>query len=240
MRSTPQNQRLPTMSLVIAGVAVTFTAVWSIIQWPAMSPEIVTRAAAGNHGSSVVSRGLTAVAMPLLIAVMAALLAFAPKIDAKLRRIVDLAPPPPGRGSVRVLGVTLVSLSLLLSVIHVLIVGLHTGTALPFERILGVGVGVTIVIIGCYLPLAKPNTVQTNPQAEAFRAALGPAYRIGAFVLVAVGFATVLTAVTHTELAVVVGPGGILITFATVIVLTLRTMRNNGPRDSTKVTRPSS
>lgn len=45
--------RLSAVSFAFAGLAIVGMIVWSIVQWPVMEPSIITREAAGNHGTSV-------------------------------------------------------------------------------------------------------------------------------------------------------------------------------------------
>lgn len=222
MNSTNPDLRLPMGALIFAGLAVVFMAIWSVALWPDMTPAIVTREAGGNHGQSVVSREVTAVAMPAVLAVLAVLLAATPTMDAKLMRAMIAMPQQDrGRGSPRVLGALLVGLSIVLSALHVGLVSMHTGSELPIEQIVPVSVGVLLTILGIYLPLARPSTTHSHERFEAFRAAQGPAYRIGGFVLVLVGLATTVSALLLPWLSIVIAVGGIVAIFGSVIVFSL-------------------
>ncbi|MDN5732507.1 MAG: hypothetical protein L0H14_11895 [Yaniella sp.] len=222
MNSTNPDLRLPMGALIIAGMAVVFMVIWSVALWPDMTPTIVTREAGGNHGQSAVSREVTAAAMPVVLVVLAVLLAAAPTLDAKLMRLIITTPQQDrGRGSPRVLGASLVGLSILLSALHVGFVDMHTGAGLPIEQIVPVAAGVLLTILGIYLPLAHPSTTHDNERFEAFRAAQGPAYRIGGFVLVLVGLATIVSGLLLPWLSIVIAVGGVAAIFVSIIVVSL-------------------
>lgn len=222
MNSTNPDLRLPVGALIIAGLTMVFMVIWSVAQWPDMTPTIVTREAGGNHGQSTVPRVVTAAAMPTLLAVLAVLLAVAPTLDAKLMRWVITTPQQDrGRGSPRVLGASLVGLSILLSALHVGLVGMHTASGLPIEQIVPVAAGVLLTILGIYLPLARPSTTHSNQRFEAFRAAQGPAYRIGGYVLVLVGLATIVSGLLLPWLSIVIAVGGVTAIFGSIIAVSL-------------------
>lgn len=222
MNSTNPDLRLPVGALIIAGLTMVFMVIWSVAQWPDMTPTIVTREAGGNHGQSTVPRVVTAAAMPTLLAVLAVLLAVAPTLDAKLTRWVITTPQQDrGRGSPRVLGASLVGLSILLSALHVGLVGMHTASGLPIEQIVPVAAGVLLTILGIYLPLARPSTTHSNQRFEAFRAVQGPAYRIGGYVLVLVGLATIVSGLLLPWLSIVIAVGGVTAIFGSIIAVSL-------------------
>lgn len=124
-----EQQRLPTITFIIAGLAIITMIIWSILQWPAMTPTIVTREAADNHGTSTVSRLVTACAMPAALTALAVLLAFTPKIDARLLKgfgTFEKAMAKNRTAVPRVLGILLIGLSVLLTVLHFTFVSMHT------------------------------------------------------------------------------------------------------------------
>ncbi|MFF1553273.1 hypothetical protein ACFVX3_19810 [Rhodococcus erythropolis] len=222
MRAIPPNLRLPIGSLIVAGLAVVFMAAWSVLRWPEMAPSVVTREVGGNHGQSVVSRGVMVVAMPALLAILAALLAVTPTLDAKLVQTVSITPQQNrGRGTARVLGAFLVGLSILLSALHIGFVDMFTDTGSSLEKIAPAAVGVLLIILGIYLPLARPSTTHSNEWVESFRAAQGPAYRLGGFALVFVGVVTVIAGVMFHWLALIIAVGGLVLTFAGIAVASL-------------------
>lgn len=221
MTLTDRTRRLPTGPLIIAGVAITFMVVWSVVHWPEMAPAIVTREAAGNHGASVVPRGVTAVVLPVALLVLTVLLMVVPTRDAKLTARISPTVQQRGRGAVRILGALLVGLSIFFGVFHVGLIGMYTGADLPIEQVVGAAAGVLLMILGVYLPLARPDTTYESPRLEAFRAALGPAYRIGGFAMVALGLATIVVAIVRPALGVFVASAGVGLIFVAMVVTSL-------------------
>ncbi|WOQ16783.1 hypothetical protein [Raineyella sp. W15-4] len=216
MISKDRNLRLPAVTLMVAGLAIVFMAVWSVVHWPAMVPAIVTREAAGNHGASVVPRGVTAAAMPGVLLVLTVLLMAVPAWDRRLRaRISPMSGQQHGRGQMRVLGASLVGLS----IFHIGLVGMYTGENPPMEQLVGAAAGVMLMILGVYLPVGRPDMTLEGPRWEAFRAAQGPAFRIGGFALVAVGLAALVAALLRPSLAIVIGPTGVAIVWVSILVV---------------------
>lgn len=220
MISKDRNLRLPAVTLMVAGLAIVFMAVWSVVHWPAMVPAIVTREAAGNHGASVVPRGVTAAAMPGVLLVLTVLLMAVPAWDRRLRaRISPMSGQQHGRGQMRVLGASLVGLSIFLTTFHIGLVGMYTGENPPMEQLVGAAAGVMLMILGVYLPVGRPDMTLEGPRWEAFRAAQGPAFRIGGFALVAVGLAALVAALLRPSLAIVIGPTGVAIVWVSILVV---------------------
>lgn len=86
-------------------------------------------------------------------------------------------------------------------------------------------VGVLLVCLGAALPLAAPGG-RFDGRVERFRAALGPAYRAAAFVLVLGGVATVGAAVVSAQAAMVTAVTAVLLTFLVVAGLALGRLRS--------------
>ncbi|MGO1264281.1 MAG: hypothetical protein ACTMIV_14110 [Brevibacterium aurantiacum] len=214
-----KDSRLPIGALVFAALAVAFMVVWSIIQWPDMTVEMVTRRAEGNHGESVVPRPVTAIALPVTLSALTILLAFAPTLDEKLMTKITGMNQPRGSASTRVLGAVLVGAGLLLSVLHVIFVGMHTGMKVPIEQLAGSAGGLVLIILGIYMPLIRPDTMHAYPKLALFQAQLGPAYRLGGYLLVLVGSMTVATAIFFPKWTILIGPLGTALVFS-IIALT--------------------
>lgn len=181
----------------------------------------MTREAAGNHGASVVPRGVTAVVLPVALLVLTVLLMVVPTRDAKLTARISPTVQQRGRGAVRILGALLVGLSIFFGVFHVGLIGMYTGADLPIEQVVGAAAGVLLMILGVYLPLARPDTTYESPRLEAFRAALGPAYRIGGFAMVALGLVTIVVAIVRPALGVFVASAGVGLIFVAMVVTSL-------------------
>jgi hypothetical protein len=165
--------------------------------------------------------------MPVVLLVLSVLLAAAPKLDTMLMgRILSTPQQDSGRGRARVLGALLVGLGILLGASHVALVSMYTGTPFPIDRIVPVAAGVVLTILGIYLPLARPSTTHRSERMETFRAAQGPAYRIGGFALVLVGLGTIVTGLLLPWLSIFIACGGVFIIFASIAIVSLiRTLR---------------
>ena len=216
MTSTTTNHRsarLPRAVLVVAALSVIAMLVWSAVQWPDMAAEIVTRESDARHGTSRVTREVTAIAMPLALLGMTALLAVTPTLDAKLMAGVRRTSDAGRRASARVLGAFVVGLSVLFPALHVAFVALQTGSEPPVTEIVGSAVGVLLVVLGISLPLARPDGETLGDGEERFRAALGPLYRIGGFALSAVGVGVLVASLLVPAIAVVVAAGGVALVF---------------------------
>jgi hypothetical protein len=180
--------------LIAAGLAAAAMAVASIIAWPDMAESIVTREAGGNHGASVVSRGVTAIMPPVLWLLVAALLAFAPLLDQRLRSLVKLPAQVNARGGVRVLNYLLGGLAIFFLVFHLGLLSLHTGAGFPIETAVPAAAGLVLVFLGVALPLARPDDTFGSATLERVRRAAAPAFRIAGFALVLLGLLTIATA----------------------------------------------
>lgn len=126
---------------------------------------------------------------------------------------------PRGSASTRVLGAVLVGAGLLLSVLHVIFVGMHTGMKVPIEQLAGSAGGLVLIILGIYMPLIRPDTMHAYPKLALFQAQLGPAYRLGGYLLVLVGSMTVATAIFFPKWTILIGPLGTALVFS-IIALT--------------------
>jgi len=213
MTTTDRSARLPRPALVVAALAVIAMLVWSVVQWPEMADQVVTRESDGRHGTSMVTREVTALAMPLALLGMAALLAVTPMLDAKLMAGLRRTSAAGRRASARVLGAFVVGLSVLFPALHVAFVALQTGSEPPVTEIVGSAVGVLLVVLGLYLPLARPDAETVGDGEEGFRAALGPAYRLGGLALVVVGVGVLVMSLLLPAIAVIVAVGGVALVF---------------------------
>ncbi len=209
--------RLPVVSFVIAGLAIVGMVVWSIMQWPAMEPSIVTREAAGNHGMSTVPRLVTACAMPVTLAVLAVLFGFAPRIDGRFLKLLG----DPGTARMqdkttapRVLGLLLIGLSALFATVHVVLVSLHTAESLPIESLIATAVGAVLILLGIALPLIQPQAVTESETEARFRATQRRAYRRAVpLIMLGIGVVTIVAAWLAPAVAMLIAIGGVLLVF---------------------------
>jgi hypothetical protein len=197
--------------LVAAVLATAAMTIASIIAWPDMAETIVTREAGGNHGASVVSRGVTAIVPPIALLVVAAVLAFAPALDQRLRSLAKLPAEVNARGGVRVLNYLLAGLSIFFVVFHLGLLSLHTGAGFPFETAVPAAAGLVLVFLGVALPLARPDDTFGAATLERARRAVAPAYRIAGFALVILGLLTIATAFLWPAAAAAAGAFSVVI-----------------------------
>lgn len=209
--------RLPAVSIVIAGLVIVGMVVWSIVQWPAMEPSIITREAAGNHGTSVVPRLVTACAMPATLALLTVFFGFAPRIDGRFLKL--LGDPGTARmedrnATPRVLGLLLIGLSVLFATLHVVLISLHTPEQWPITSLIATAVGVLLVLLGIALPLVQPEAVTGSEVEARFRVAQRRAYRRGApLILLGLGVVTIIAAWLAPVVAMPIAIGGVLLVF---------------------------
>jgi hypothetical protein len=203
------SERIPTTAawpgLIAAVLAAAAMAAASIIAWPDMAESIVTREAGGNHGASVVSRGVTAIVPPIAWLAVAAVIAFAPVLDRRLRSLVNLPGQVNARGGVRVLDYLLGGLAIFFLVFHLGLLSLHTGAGFPFETAVPAAAGLVLVFLGVALPLARPDDTFGSATLERARRAAAPAFRIAGFALVFLGLLTIATAVVWPAVAAAAG-----------------------------------
>lgn len=202
---------VPGVVVTVVGLVVMVTA--SVVAWPDMAVEIVTREAAGRHGESVVRREVSAVVPPLALAGLAVLFALGPGLEQRFAHLSPLLQDGSPERQRRVLGWTIAGLSIVLTVLHLGILALHTAEPFPLEQAVGAAAGLVLVLIGVVLPLAAPGGRFPDGPAEASRAAQGPAYRIAGPLLALAGLATAVLALLGSGWAVVVAVGGILVAF---------------------------
>jgi hypothetical protein len=202
----------------ITAAAVVAMVVASVVAWPDMAAEVVTREAAGRHGESVVPRGASAVLLPATATLLAVLLALGPWVEHHLGSLTPALQERSPERVRRVLGWTSAGLAVVLLVVHLGVLSLHTGVAFDWERTVGAAVGVLLVVVGAVLPLAAPGGRFRSVRAEAFRAAQGPAYRVAGVVVALAGVGTVVCAFAAPAAAVLVAVGGVLLGFGVVAV----------------------
>ena len=201
----------PWPGLVVAVLAAAAMVIASVLAWPDMAESIVTREARGEHGASVVSRGVTAVALPIAFLLVAAVLTAAPALDRWLRARVRLPAQVNARGGVRVLNYALTGLAIFFLVFHLGLLSLHTGGGFPLETAVPAAGGLLIVLLGIALPLARPEDTFGSAALERVRRVIGPAYRIAGFTLVALGLFTIAAAFLWPPAAAAAGASSVAI-----------------------------
>lgn len=191
---------VPWPGAVVALAAVAIMIVTSVVAWPEMAAEIVTREADGRHGESVASRGVTAVAMPSILLLLTVLFSVILRADHELLKRTPLGLDRSPERARRVFSWTLMGLSVVLVVFHLGLLSLHTGDRYPLEEAVAAAMGLLIVCLGVAAPLFAPGGSYTGG-LERFRAAQARLYRGAGIALVLAGIATSVTAVLQPWLA---------------------------------------
>ena len=213
----------PGAAVALAAVAIMIVA--SVVAWPDMAAEIVTREADGRHGESVVSRGVTAVAHPVALLVLSALFSVGLRADHELLSRTPMGLDRSPDRVRRVLSWTLMGLSPVLVVLHLGMLALHTGEEFPLEQAAAAAAGLLIVCLGVAAPLFAPGGRHTG-WLERFRAAQGGAYRIAGLFLVLAGIATAVAATVAPQVAMGVAVVSVAAAFLVVgLVAALRASR---------------
>ena len=184
---------VPWPGAAVALAAVAIMVVSSVVAWPEMAVEIVTREADGRHGESVVSRGGTAVAAPGALLGLTVLFSVVLRADHELLRRTPMGLDRSPERARRVFSWTLMGLSVVLVVFHLGLLSLHTGDAYPLENAMAAAGGLLLVCLGVAAPLFAPGGSYTGG-LERFRAAQGRLYRGAGVVLVLAGIATAVAA----------------------------------------------
>jgi len=216
---------VPWPGLAIAALTATAMAAASVIAWPDMAAAIVTREAGGNHGASVVPRGVTATLPPLALLVVAFLLAFSPELDRRLRTALKLSGESNPRGGIRVLNGVLCGLAVFFLVFHLGLLSGHTGDDFPFDQAVPAAAGVLIMVTGVVLPVARPDDTFGSETLERARRVIAPGYRTAAFTLTFLGLLTIVTALLWPRAAVFVGGSSVMVAALVAGVRVLLTRR---------------
>ena len=215
---------IPWPGAAVALAAVVIMVVASVVAWPDMAAEVVTREAAGNHGESVATRGVTAVALPCVLLGLTALLSVILRADHELLRRTPVGIDRSPARARRVFSWTLTGLSGVLVLLHLGLLSLHTGDAYPLDEAVAAAVGILLVCLGVAAPLFAPGGRFTG-RLESFRAAQGRLYRRAGIVLVLAGVATAVAAVLDPWVAMGIAVGSVAVVFLVVGVMALRSAR---------------
>jgi hypothetical protein len=191
---------VPWPGAAVALAAVVIMVVASVVAWPEMAAEIVTREAGDRRGESVASRGATAAAMPGVLLLLTGLFSVILRADHELLRRTPIGPDRSPERARRVLSWTLMGLSVVLVALHLGLLSLHTGAAYPLEQAVSAAAGLLIACLGVAAPLFAPGG-RTTGRAEEFRAAQGRSYRLAGVALVVAGVVTAVVAAFDPRLA---------------------------------------
>ena len=213
MVSERVRRSVPWPGLIVVTLAAAAMVVAGAVAWPEMAPTIVTREAGGNHGASVVSRGVTVIVPPVALLVVAALIAAAPELDRRLRTLSGLPGQVNPRGGIRVLSHLLGGLAVVFLVLHLGLLSMHTGADFPMDRAVPAAAGLLLLLVGIALPLARPDDTYGSQSLERVRRTAAPGYRVAGFALAGLGLLTIVTAFVWPAAAIVVGGSSVLLAF---------------------------
>lgn len=206
---------IPWPGALVALAAVAIMVVTSVVAWPEMAVEIVTREADGRHGESVAHRGVTAAAMPAALLGITVLLSVVLRADHELLRRTPLGLERSPERARRVFSWTLMGLSVVLVALHLGLLSLHTGDAYPLENAVAAAAGLLLVCLGVAAPLFAPGGRHTG-RVEQFRAAQGGLYRGAGIFLVVAGVATAVAAAFDPWVAMGIGVVSVVVAFLVV------------------------
>ena len=216
---------VPWPGAAVALAAAAIMVVASVVAWPEMAVEIVTREADGRHGESVVHRGFTAAALPGILLALTALFSVILRADHELLKRTPVGLERSPERARRVFSWTFMGLSLVLVALHLGLLSLHTGDPYPVEKAVAAAVGLLIVCLGVAAPLFAPGGSYTGG-LERFRAAQGRLYRGAGIALVLGGIATVVAAVFAPWVAMGIAVAAVAVVFLAVgIAAGLRAVR---------------
>lgn len=210
MKTESRPTRFPVGVVIAAAIALTFMIIWSAVHWSQMAPTIVTREAGGNHGASIISRGFSAAAMPVTLALTSSLLTISPWVHAKFSSLTGIPLPRYDRSGARVLTAVQAGLGLVMCTAHVFIVDLHTGAGIPTVKLMAMSMGALFVLLGIYFPIAQTDIETDNAWIDAFVVAQRSLSRSVGIALAGVGLATIAGAAASPWLGLAIGCGGMV------------------------------
>lgn len=225
MTTESRPTRFPVGVVIAAAIALTFMIIWSAVHWSQMAPTIVTREAGGNHGASIISRGFSAAAMPVTLALTSSLLTISPWVHAKFSSLTGIPLPRYDRSAARVLTAVQAGLGLVMCTAHVFIVDLHTAAGIPAVKLMAMSLGALFVLLGVYFPIAQTDVETNDSWLNALIVAQRSMSRSAGISMVIVGLAAIAGATASPGLGLAIGGGGAVV--ITVILLVASLVRAN-------------
>ncbi|ANP71828.1 hypothetical protein [Cryobacterium arcticum] len=213
-------------ALVTVGVACVTMAVASVVFWPDMAESLVTRAANGRHGESVVQRWFAAGAFPIILLLLTALFAVTPELDRKLRRVIGQKSALNSANGVRVMGYLISGVAIAMTVSHFGLVSAFAGTNFPMAESMAASLGLIVILLGNALPLSRSQDLSLPPYLQRLQDAVGPIYRPAARVLVLIGGATIALAFVSAWAALLLATLGTITLILGIYAVGLARMRS--------------
>ena len=220
--STPTTSRTPRTGFVVCLVIALALLVVSIIAYPHMAPELVTRPAGNGHGENSPSREFTAFVPPLILVVVAGLIALAPRFNPRFLERFPAGAVANTENSTKVLNCVLVLVGILIAALHLGLIALYMGFNAPLEAIMTTAAGIVVTGLGAVLPWTRPEGRFNNPTLERYRAGSARAYRPAGYLLMAAGVLTIVLAWLSPTAAMIVGIGSIVAAFGLIAVRGIR------------------
>ena len=124
----------------------------SIIAYPHMAPELVTCPAGNGHGENSPSREFTAFVPPLILVVVAGLVALAPRFNPRFLERFPAGAVANTENSTKVLNCVLVLVGVLIAALHLGLIALYVGINAPLEAIMTTAAGIVVTGLGAVLP----------------------------------------------------------------------------------------
>lgn len=126
----------------------------SIIAYPHTAPELVTRPAGNGHGENSPSREFTAFVAPLILVVVAGLVALAPRFNPRFLERFPAGAVANTENSTKVLNCVLVLVGVLIAALHLGLIALYVGFNAPLEAIMTTAAGVLTIVLAWLSPTA--------------------------------------------------------------------------------------
>ncbi|MEH1099536.1 hypothetical protein [Micromonospora sp. CPCC 205561] len=200
--------------LVVALLTAAAMLFMSCVAWPDMAVSVDVRHGDGGREASAIPRGEAAIVPPLALLAVAPLVATAPALDRRLRRLFQLPASLDPAGDVRALNRLLAGLAILLLAFHAGLLGRYTGMGYPFEQVLPAAAGLLLVLLGL-LGLAPPRAGTDGPPASrapgGVRRSPAPDDRAAGAVLALLGLLTLAAALLRPGTALLLGGVGVAV-----------------------------
>lgn len=157
--------------------------------------------------------------MPATLTFLVALVGVAPALDEKLLGRLPFNRGRNPRNAVRVLNYVLPGMTILLVVLHLGLLSMHTGQGFPLPEAMAAATGLILFLLGITLPLARPEGRYKHREFRKFTDSLGSTYRLGGFVMAAIGLAVMILALVVPTVAMIAATAGIVTTFGGMLAL---------------------
>ena len=122
--STPTTSRTPRTGFIVCFVIAIALLVVSIVAYPHMASELVTRPAGNGHGENSPSREFTAFVPPLILVVVAGFVTLAPRFNPRFLERFPAGAVANTENTTKVLNCVLVLVGVLIAALHLGLIAL--------------------------------------------------------------------------------------------------------------------